>query len=305
MTKGNLPLELLNKHRMALGLADSFVFENENDLFVEHPAPIKNAIVFLPKSRALIDMTLALISGMVASDGMIALVGANNAGIGSAKKLYEANIGSVDQKIVGNHSALYVGRNKRLGAEKKPQDFISYFSLIYKDTSIDVANMPGVFSAGELDEGTKLLLDTIPYDRTKVLDVGCGSGVIGAVYKKISPESDVTLCDKSLLAVMATQKTLEKNKVDAKVFASDVLSDIAGTFDLIVTNPPFHKGVATDYTFIEKFSRDAKKYLAPGGVVYVVANSFLSYAETLEKYIGPTETVVDNGKFKIFRSKAR
>src|SRR5581483_534782 len=166
--------------------------------------------VFLPKSKALIDMTLALVSGFVRQGGTIVLAGANDAGIRSAKDAYEKNIGPVSEKIVGNHSALYVGENKMLGANKKIEDFLSLSLLSYGSLELDVAKLPGVFSAGELDEGTKLLLDNIPYNKTSVLDVGCGAGVVGAIYKKKNPSAGIVMSDMSLLAVRATEETLKK-----------------------------------------------------------------------------------------------
>lgn len=301
--KENLPLELYIKHREALGLQNPVIFDNENALFEKRNGPIESALVFLPKSKALIHMTLALVSGMVKEDGTIVLAGTNDAGIRSANTSYEANIGPVEQKIVGNHSALYVGKNKKLGAGKKVENYLSYSPLIYKDIKIDIANVPGVFSAGVLDAGTKLLLDTIPYDKKKVLDVGCGAGVIGALYKKMTPESNLTMSDSSEIAVLSSQKTLEKNGVVATVTKSDIFSNISGTFDLILCNPPFHTGVSTDYSFIERFAKDTKKHLNPGGEVYVVANSFLPYKETLEKYIGPTEILIDDKKFRVYKSR--
>ncbi|HEU5114770.1 MAG TPA: methyltransferase, partial [Candidatus Paceibacterota bacterium] len=81
-----------------------------------------------------------------------------------------------------------------------------------------------------------------------------------------------------------------------------VFESIEGTFDLIVSNPPFHKGIDTDYSFIDKLARDAKRHLSPGGAVYIVANSFLSYERIMEKSIGPTEVVANDGKFKVIKA---
>ncbi len=303
MIKENLPLELLTKHLPELRLTDPLYIEGEKSLFIKPSTLRQSAIVFLPKSKALIDMTLALVSGMVKKNGTIILVGSNDAGIRSAKELYEKNIGPVDEKIVGKHSALYVGKNQRLGADKKIEDYLSYFPLSFKETSLEVANLPGVFSANKLDEGTRLLLDTIPYDAKHVLDIGCGAGVLGALYKKRSPASTITMSDVSPLAVLATQKTLEKSGISATVIESDVFSHVTGTFDLIISNPPFHAGVETDYSFIESFARDVKKFLNKGGEVYIVANSFLPYEKILEKYVGATKIITDNKKFKVLTSR--
>lgn len=298
----NLALELWEKHRQKLALENPLVIADGNDIFRPPAAPAGSAVVFLPKSKALIDMTLALVSGTVLKNGKIVLVGEKDAGIESAKKIFEKNVGPVEKKIVGNHSALYIGKNKKLGAGKKIEDFLSYTTIAHKDVKIEIANLPGVFSAGELDEGTKLLLDHIPYDRKKVLDIGCGSGVIGTIYKKKNRASEVTMSDRSKLAIIAARKTLEANGLPAEVLESDVFEDIRGKFDLIVANPPFHKGLDTDYSFIENFARGAKQHLEKDGEAYVVANSFLPYGKVLEKFFEKADILADNGKFRIYRS---
>ncbi|PJE74473.1 MAG: hypothetical protein COV01_00335 [Candidatus Taylorbacteria bacterium CG10_big_fil_rev_8_21_14_0_10_41_48] len=317
MVVENLPQKLWERHRSTLGIENPLVIDSEQALFDAQARLnlaqdkrttnergstlplIKAALVYLPKSKPLIDMTLALVSGMVEKDGDILLVGGNDAGIRSANELFEKNIGPIDQKIVGNHSAMYVGKNQALGAGKTLSDFLSYQSVTYETIDIEVANLPGVFSGGKLDAGTRLLLDTIPYDRKKILDIGCGTGMIGVIYKNKSPESDVTMCDASPIAIEATKKTVEKNKIDAKVFTSDVFSNVTDEYDLILCNPPFHKGVGTDYSFIEIFARDAKKHLTKDGKIYLVCNSFLAYEKKLELSGLSVSVAIDNTAFKV------
>jgi 16S rRNA (guanine1207-N2)-methyltransferase len=302
MTTENLPLELYEKHAAALGLDNPVIFDSEKALFAERATPAPSALVFLPKSKALIAMTLAFASKAVVEGGTIVLAGAKHAGIESAKKLYEANVGPVEQKIVGNHSALYIGKNAQFGAGKTLENFLSYSPLIYKDVPIEVAQLPGVFSAGALDAGTKLLLDNMPFHKKRVLDMGCGAGVIGTIYKKLSPQSEVIMADASMLAVEASKRTAAKNDTEVQVLLSDLFSAIKGSFDLVLCNPPFHTGVDTDYSFIERFAKDVRARLTRHGEVYTVANSFLSYESKLSKGIGATEILVDDGKFRVYKS---
>lgn len=300
----NLPKKLWERHKATLGIENPLVIDSEQALFAHiDDKGAKSALVYLPKSKGLIDMTLALVSGIVARGGSVVLTGANDAGIRSADEFFEKNIGPVEQKIVGNHSAMYIGKNQALGAGKSISNFLSYQSLIYGTMNIEVASLPGVFSGGKLDAGTKLLLDTIPYTAKRVLDIGSGAGVIGTIYKKKSPESVLTLSDVSPLAVEATKKTVEKNNIDATVTLSDVFSNIKGEYDLILCNPPFHKGVGTDYSFIEVFARDARKHLVRGGEIYLVCNSFLAYEKKLELAGFSVKVVTDNNSFKVLLVK--
>lgn len=304
MITENLPQKLWNRHKDTLNIENPLVINSEQVLFAHmDDRDVKNALVYLPKSKGLIDMTLAFVSGMVAKGGTVILTGGNDAGIRTANELFEKNIGHVEQKIVGNHSAMYIGKNQGLSAGKKLSDFLSYSPLSYMEEKIEVANLPGVFSAGKLDAGTKLLLDTIPYTAKKVLDIGCGAGIIGAIYKKKSPKSDVTLCDTSHLAIEATKKTFEKNNIEAKVFISDVFSKVSGEYDLILCNPPFHKGIGTDYSFIETFARDTRKHLTQNGEIYIVCNSFLAYEKKLELAGFSVSTTIDNSSFKILLAR--
>lgn len=297
----NLPLELWSKHADALGLIEPLMVKGESALFGIDVSPAKSAVVFLPKSKALIDMMLAKVSSIVDESGKVALVGEKSAGIDSAKKAFEKNIGPVEEKLFGSHSVLYVGKN----TIKRPFDlesFVTVSDISYKDETLKLASLPGVFSAGELDPGTRLLLDNLPLGAKRFLDLACGSGVVGALYKKLSPETEVVMADSSALALESARRTLAANILEAGVTGSDVFSNINGAFDLIAVNPPFHSGVATDYSFIEVFARDAAKHLSPRGSIFLVANSFLPYEKTLSK-IGSTRKLVDDGKFSVFDTR--
>ena len=71
--------------------------------------------------------------------------------------------------------------------QKQPHfDLQSYWKCYQNDALGDlrIFSLPGVFSANELDNGTSLLLSTLTSPiQGKVLDVGCGAGVIGSMIK--------------------------------------------------------------------------------------------------------------------------
>jgi 16S rRNA (guanine1207-N2)-methyltransferase len=101
--------------------------------------------------------------------------------------------------------------------------------------------LPGVFSADGLDLGTQMLLASLPVTG-KLLDFGCGAGVIGSVLAKRNPALAVTMVDINALALESSRRTLAVNGLSGRVHASDVYSDIAETFQQIVSNPPSMPG---------------------------------------------------------------
>ncbi|MEG7775314.1 methyltransferase, partial [Listeria monocytogenes] len=79
----------------------------------------------------------------------------------------------------------------------------------------------------------------------KVLDMGCGAGVMAASLSAVSPKVRLWLCDVHAAAIEASKATLAANGIEGEVFASNVFSDVTGRFDMIISNPPFHEGTQT------------------------------------------------------------
>ena len=153
----------------------------------------------------------------------------------------------------------------------------------YETHGLSIVGLPGVFSAGKLDRATALLLDTLADQRMqgqRVLDIGCGSGVLGAWAA--SRGAEATLLDADLQSVRSAEATLEASRLAARVLHSDVdaaLSD--NSYDLMLSNPPFHvgRGVVLDIT--AEFVLAAERRLRPGGRLVMVANEFLPYEKLL------------------------
>ena len=101
----------------------------------------------------------------------------------------------------------------------------------------------GVFSKGELDFGTNLLLKNILKLNIKgnILDLGCGYGAIGIVIKKIL-DTNVTMIDINNRAIHLTKMNAKKNNVLVNVINSDGYENVDDLFDYIVSNPPIRVG---------------------------------------------------------------
>lgn len=155
----------------------------------------------------------------------------------------------------------------------------------------------GVFCKDKIDFGTNLLLETYLKDKEKknkkVLDVGCGYGVIGIVISKIN-DSFCTLIDVNNRCIHLSKINIKKNKVNAEAFHSNVYEKIEEKYDVIITNPPIRAG----NKIVLDILLNAKKHLNRNGELWCVirkaqgAETFTKkleneyYVEILKKYKG-------------------
>nr|WP_314024129.1 16S rRNA (guanine(1207)-N(2))-methyltransferase RsmC [uncultured Haemophilus sp.] len=228
----------------------------------------------------------------------VLIIGENRCGVRSAEKLLEpyGEIGKIDS---ARRCGLY-----HFALQKQPHfDLQSYWKCYRNDVLGDlrIFSLPGVFSANELDSGTSLLLSTLTSPiQGKVLDVGCGAGVIGSMIKKHHPKADVTMTDIHAMAIQSARQTLAENQLEGQVVASDVFSHIEGKFDLIISNPPFHDGIDTAYRAVKELIQQAKWHLTAGGELRIVANAFLPYPDLLAQHFGKFEVLAQTTKFKVY-----
>ncbi len=124
----------------------------------------------------------------------------------------------------------------------------------------------GVFSKGHLDDGTRLLLETITTVSGNVLDVGCGYGPIGIFLAK-NYDCEVDMVDVNRRALHLTKKNIEENRINNAIcFESDAYQNITKKYNYIVTNPPIRAGKKKLYEILF----GAKEHLYPNGEVWLV-----------------------------------
>ncbi|MDP4534888.1 methyltransferase [Alkalimonas collagenimarina] len=260
--------------------------------------PFQTAVLFYPKSKEQFHFMLQQVSPVLADDCDIFVVGDNKSGIKTLSK-QAATLGMSAHKLDNARHALWF-----LLAGKRPTGTpsISEFSLEIQGQPLQICSMPGVFNHGALDPGTALLLQqfTSPLSGS-VLDFACGCGVIGAWLKQNNPSIELIASDVSALAVAATEATLAANQLTGTVIAADGLPTSPAVFDHMVTNPPFHTGLKTDYSIAEAFIRDCPKRIKTGGSLTLVANTHLPYKGWLEASFGHCTILAKSNGFTVYQ----
>lgn len=126
----------------------------------------------------------------------------------------------------------------------------------------------GVFSKTGVDYGTQVLLESLAKEHIfgKIMDLGCGYGVIGIVAKTLFPQAQVTCVDVNPRAVELTEDNSVLNKVSLNVICSDGFAQIDDTYDAIITNPPIRTGKKVIYSLFE----EAYRHLNQNGILLMV-----------------------------------
>ena len=172
-----------------------------------------------------------------------------------------------------------------------------------KNVSLKFETDPSNFSPNNIDVGTLAMLsavDFLPSD--KVLDMGCGYGVVGILAAKLIGQENVTMCDISESAVKQAKINAELNgvpNIDIKV--SDGFSEIPDNdFTLILSNPPYH----TDFSVPKHFIEVGFKKLALGGKMIMVTKRLDWYKNKLTSIFGGVRVREINGYY-VFISEKR
>lgn len=173
------------------------------------------------------------------------------------------------------------------------------------DEGVVVTAWPNAFSATGLDPGTRLLLAHLPTpapDAT-VVDLGCGTGVVGATLAHRHPDVDLVCCDESHQAVASARATVGAVTSRATFHVTDVLDGVGDACaDLVLLNPPFHAGGARTTSVARRMFAEARRALRDDGSLHVVANRHLGHHATLRRWFGEVAVVSSDPRFVVLRA---
>jgi len=159
----------------------------------------------------------------------------------------------------------------------------------------------GIFSTKKIDRGTELLIKHMKIEPdNRVLDLGCGYGVIGIVAASTAKE--VVLTDINQRGAGLSRNNLRLNEIrNAKVKKGNLYEPVGEQkFDVILCNLPVSAGLTVVYDIIN----GSKEHLNPAGTMQVVIRKGAKRInEKLEEVFGNVDTLAKKGGYRVFLSR--
>lgn len=277
------------------------------------PDRIDVLIVRVPKSLAFLEDQLHRIAPAVHAGTVVI-------GTGMVKEIHTSTL-KLFERIIGPTRTSLAVRKARLvfctpdpALPRTPSPWPYRYELpadVGPAAGLATVNHAGIFCAERLDIGTRFFLKHLPSrgGAVRVVDLGCGNGVLGLSAAVANPEAHLTFVDESYGAVASAEETFRAGApagAKADFLVGDGLDGLdPGSVDLVLNNPPFHSHMATTDATARTMFTGARTALRQGGELWVVGNRHLSYHTHLRRIFGNCTTVAGDPKFVVLRAVKR
>ncbi|MBZ6208896.1 methyltransferase [Streptomyces olivaceus] len=272
------------------------------------PERVDVLLVRVPKSLALLEDQLLRLAPAL-HEGTVVV------GTGMVKEIHTSTLRLFERIVGPTRTSLAVKKARLIFAEpdlalRRPA---SPWPLAYRLpddvgrlSGRTVVNHAGVFCADRLDVGTRFFLGHLPdAGARRVVDLGCGNGVVGTAVALADPGAEVLFTDESFQAVASAQETYRVNGAagHAEFRVGDGLAGVPdASVDLVLNNPPFHSHQATTDATAWRMFTGARRVLRPGGELWVVGNRHLEYHVQLRRLFGNSRVVAGDRKFVVLKA---
>lgn len=277
------------------------------------PDRIDVLIVRVPKSLAFLEDQLHRIAPAVHAGTVVI-------GTGMVKEIHTSTL-KLFERIIGPTRTSLAVRKARLvfctpdpALPRTPSPWPYRYELpadVGPVAGLATVNHAGIFCAERLDIGTRFFLKHLPSrgGAVRVVDLGCGNGVLGLSAAVANPEAHLTFVDESYGAVASAEETFRAGApagAKADFLVGGGLDGLdPGSVDLVLNNPPFHSHMATTDATARTMFTGARTALRQGGELWVVGNRHLSYHTHLRRIFGNCTTVAGDPKFVVLRAVKR
>jgi 16S rRNA (guanine1207-N2)-methyltransferase len=266
--------------------------------------PFETVLLRLPGAKDEQEMAAHACLSVLSPGGRLVVFGGNDEGIRSAARMLEALCGGIATLATRGHGRVVAARRSAtLRLRASLSAWRSTASLEVGGQRRRWISYPGVFAANRIDAGTALMIGALPPlgVGARVLDYGCGSGLIGAAALVGSSSITLDALDSDSVALHAARENLPS----AHLILGTALGEVGATrYDAILSNPPLHQGVAEDHALLHQLIAAAPAHLLAGGVLQIVVQRRIPLDRLLAQHFAAVTVAVATGRYRVWRARA-
>ncbi|WDE04453.1 methyltransferase [Thalassomonas viridans] len=264
------------------------------------PDDIDVVLYKIPKSKSLLSEQLLKIKQKYS--GKLTFIAGDR-----AKEIHTSTLKQFEKYLGTTKTSLAVKKARLVFCElDNPAKYNSPFPTVWplENTSFSLSNHANVYAREKLDLGARYFIQHLPGIAAgkRVIDLGCGNGVIGLTVLAAQPQAKVEFVDESYMAVASARENIENNLPGAAenclFHVNDCLTGFEpGSADVILCNPPFHQQTATTDHIAWQMFNDSFRVLKKGGELRIIGNRQLGYHVKLQRIFGNHKLIATNEKF--------
>ncbi|MFY0663066.1 MAG: methyltransferase [Natronospirillum sp.] len=268
------------------------------------PTDARQVVVKLLRSSALLDWQLAMLNTYLPT-GTPVLLG------GMLKHVTPADIAVLEARLDGINTSRIVKKARVWHAVTSSRGQLPGIQQIpLLQPNVVLHNRQGVFSPKRLDPGAECLLRHLAdFDRAAVpddahiVDLCCGSGVLGLAWLLHHPTHHLLATDASVAAVTSAELTLKANLPAAAHWAVTLADGLKNhtmrSADVILCNPPFHQADTVTTDVARQLFAQASSAIKQDGQFVVVGNRHLGYHQLLKNHFKQVSTISQDKRFVV------
>jgi 23S rRNA (guanine1835-N2)-methyltransferase len=263
------------------------------------PPPVAAALVRLPREQRRLRW-LAWRLGQVLPPGTPVWFGARS------KDVQQSAVAVIDAALGPAKTTRARHRSRLIQATVEERDVPEPVGAKWAHQGATVRAWPGVFGETKLDKGAAVLAGAIrDWGASRIVDLGCGTGILGLLAARANPTTTIDFRDSSALAIASAERSWQATGLDDRgtFIAADVLDGVRSqSVDVVLCNPPFHAGRTLTRVVAHRMIAGSARVLRPDGRLILVGNRHLGYHERLPRHFGGVRVACQDRRFVVFEA---